>query len=67
MKRIEELLREIPALERDLHAEEVNVNRTRLEKSLRMRLKSFEHLIPFSFRQELRYLCQQAGVSGEFK
>ncbi len=66
MKQIEELLREIPCLERTINEESSEERRFSLERSLKARTKRFEHLIPFSFRQELRFLCREVGVNGEF-
>lgn len=66
MQRIEELLRDMAALERDLPRADDESTRISLERSLKLRKKRFEHLIPFSFRQELRCLCKEVGVTGEF-
>ncbi len=67
MKQIEQLLQEIPALERNLGCEEASGDRRKLERALRARNKRFELLIPFSFRQQLRGICRQAGVKGTFE
>ena len=67
MKRIDELLREIPSLERHIDEEQSEERRNSLVRSLKARKKRFEHLIPFAFRQELRCICQRAGVSGSFQ
>lgn len=63
---IERLLRDIPELERTLSASPPEDERVSCERSLKMRRKRFEHLIPYRFRLELRRLCQQAGVEGDF-
>jgi hypothetical protein len=63
---IERLLQQIPELERNLDRAEREEERIRIERSLKHRRKRFEHLIPFRFRLELRRLCQQAGVQGDF-
>jgi hypothetical protein len=63
---IERLLRDIPELERILLACLPERERISCERSLKMRTKRFEHMIPYRFRLELRTICQQAGVKGDF-
>ena len=63
---IEQLLRQIPELERNLSIACNKEDKLSLERSLKHRRKRFEHLIPFSFRIQLRNLCKQAGISGNF-
>ena len=63
---IEELLRQIPELERNLSQVAGENERQRLERSLRHREKRLERMIPFQFRLQLRNLCLQAGVQGNF-
>lgn len=67
IKQIEQLLQEIPALERDLGCESAEEHRRRLERALRAKNKRFELLIPFSFRQQLRGICRQAGIHAIFE
>ena len=64
--RIEELLRQIPELERSLSDAQEEQTRIRLERSLKHRRKRFEFLIPYPFRQQLREICKEVGVRGDF-
>jgi regulator of replication initiation timing len=64
--RIEELLRQIPELERSLSSAKEETTRISLEKSLKHRRKRFEFLIPYQFRRQLRNMCKDAGIRGEF-
>ena len=63
---IERLLRQIPELERNLSMAQEEKTRINLERSLKLRRKRFEHLIPYQFRRQLRNLCRDAGVRGDF-
>lgn len=63
---IERLLRDIPELERALSACLPEAERISCERSLKMRRKRFEHLIPYRFRRELCQICRQAGVEANF-
>lgn len=63
---IERLLRDMSELERNLSCCLPEDERISCERSLKMRRKRFEHLIPYRFRLKLRNLCQQAGVDGNF-
>ncbi|MDP5170391.1 MAG: hypothetical protein NWR72_09095 [Bacteroidia bacterium] len=67
IKRIEELLREIRSLEKDLHEATADQEKDQIIRSLKLKKKRFETLIPFSFRQELRSMCKKVGVRGEFQ
>lgn len=59
---IENLLRSIPELERNLSTtEEENQKRT-LQRSLRNREKRFDHLIPFRFRLQIHNICKDLGI-----
>ncbi|GAB4408537.1 MAG: hypothetical protein OHK0039_11720 [Bacteroidia bacterium] len=63
---IDELLREIPALERTLSTTGEDATRQALQRSLNHRLKRFECLIPYRFRLQLQHLCREVGVCGNF-
>lgn len=63
---IEELLRQIPELERSLSQVAAESERQRLARSLRHREKRLERMIPFQFRRQLHNMCQQVGVRGNF-
>lgn len=63
---IERLLRQIPELERNLSLAQEEKARINIERSLKNRRKRFEHLIPYQFRRQLRNLCRDAGVRGDF-
>lgn len=67
IKRIDELLRDISSLEKRLHEEKQEQERLRIERSLKLRKKRFEHLIPFPFRRKLKTICLQAGIDGTFE
>ncbi len=66
IKRIDELLRDITSLEKRLHEEKQEQARLRIERSLKLRKKRFEHLIPFPFKRKLKMICLEAGVDGRF-
>lgn len=66
-KRIDELLSEISSLEKKLTNEQQQQERLRIERSLKLRKKRFEHLIPFPFRRELRMICFRAGIESTFE
>ncbi|MEL6675656.1 MAG: hypothetical protein AAFR61_25845 [Bacteroidota bacterium] len=63
---IEQLLQQIPLIERNVWAQQSEQDRERWEKRLRQKEKRFERLIPYSFRRQLKNLCLEVGVSGEF-
>ncbi|MEL6625845.1 MAG: hypothetical protein AAFQ83_21485 [Bacteroidota bacterium] len=63
---IDLLLRQIAQLERRIEASTEDHERIPLERSLKHRVKRFEHLIPFKFRLKLRRMCKEAGISSEF-
>ena len=62
---IDRLLRELSSLEREV-ATAPDHERTSRERSLKVRRKRFERLIPYQFRQQLRSLCRDVGVEGDF-
>ncbi len=62
---IDRLLRELSLLEREVAHAPANEKVGR-ERSLKVRTKRFERLIPFQFRLELKNLCREAGVQGDF-
>lgn len=66
IKRIDELLRDISSLEKRLGQTQMEQERLRIERSLKLRKKRFEHLIPFPFRRELKTICLSAGIDGCF-
>lgn len=63
---IEQLLRQIPELERNLLSAQEEKQRINLERTLKLRRKRFEHLIPYQFRRQLLNICRDVGVRGEF-
>ncbi|MDX2286761.1 MAG: hypothetical protein NW241_21525 [Bacteroidia bacterium] len=63
---IDQLLREIPELERCLERAQDARTRHALRRTLTTRLKRLDHLIPFQFRLELHRLCESSGVRGQF-
>ncbi len=67
IKRIDELLRDISSLEKRLSQEQKEQERLRIERSLKLRKKRFEHLIPFPFRRELKMICFRAGIESTFE
>ena len=63
---IEQLLQELPSLERNLSATHDPNKRRRIERLLNQRLKRLERLIPYKFRRELGNICAKAGIDGNF-
>lgn len=63
---IEDLLRSIPSLERDLDLARKEHEQKRIGRALHARHQRLERLIPFPFRLALHNLCKQAGVSSSF-
>lgn len=65
IRTIDELLREIAKLERNLLAASGD-HKFFIQRSLKNKQKRFEHLIPYKFRMQLKNICRDAGVSGSF-
>ena len=65
-REIERLLRDIPELERCVSTTDAEERRISFERSLKVRRKRFERLIPYRFRLQLRNVCKQVGVQGDF-
>lgn len=63
---IDELLRQIAKLERDLAVTADTAHRFRVERNLKTRYKRFEFLIPYKYRRELDNICREAGISTQF-
>ncbi|MEZ4829429.1 MAG: hypothetical protein R3C61_24565 [Bacteroidia bacterium] len=63
---IEQLLRQISDLRRELEGEPGADRRRSVERSIRQREKRLERLIPYKFRIELRNICLNLGVTGDF-
>ncbi|MEL7535213.1 MAG: hypothetical protein AAFN10_28200 [Bacteroidota bacterium] len=59
---IEDLLRSIPELERNLSSTEEENQRRLILRSLRNREKRFDHLIPFRFRLQIHNICKELGI-----
>ncbi|MEO1447976.1 MAG: hypothetical protein AAFV07_00525 [Bacteroidota bacterium] len=66
LAQIDELLRQIAKLERDLAATADTTHRYRVERNLKTRYKRFEFLIPYKYRRELDNICREAGISTQF-
>lgn len=63
---IEQILQQIPQLERNLAKTCCENEKRSIEKSLKQREKRFEFLIPYKFRIELQNICHNLGVKGKF-
>lgn len=59
---IENLLRSIPELERNLSTTVEEDKKRLLQRSLRNREKRFDHLIPFRFRLQIYNICKEKGI-----
>lgn len=65
-KSVDQLLREIALLERNLATAGHHGGQEKLGKALHLRLKKLERMIPYPFRRELDNLCQCAGIDSHF-
>lgn len=63
---IEQVLREIPVLERNIGGESCPTAQKQLQRSLNQQQKRFEHMISYQFRMSLRKMCREVGVRGDF-
>ncbi|TAE62045.1 MAG: hypothetical protein EAZ89_00090 [Bacteroidetes bacterium] len=63
---VDQLLRQMAELERRASLAEAEEERRQVGRCLEHCHKRFEYLIPFPFRMELRRLCRDAGVQGNF-
>lgn len=65
IRSIDQLLREIAELERNLqHAE--GDHKFFIQRSLKNKNRRFELLFPYKFRLQLTQLCNELGISGDF-
>lgn len=65
IRTIDELLREIARLERNLSVADGD-HKFYIQRTLKNKLKRFEHLIPYKFRMQLKNVCKEAGIQGNF-
>lgn len=63
---IEKVLSEIPNLEREIDESSCPDDQKRLEKTLKLHKKRFEHMISYKYRLALKNLCKEVGVKGDF-
>ena len=65
IRSIDELLRQMAQLEKNLQEAEGEY-KFFIQRSLKNKNKRFEHLIPYKFRLQLKNICRDAGVIGQF-